>query len=141
MVCQTRHEPGDHFFSSRDAIKESICGRVVNEVADGGRHSRLLVVEQGRLPGVLALSDMLQYLSLKQELDRNMEDEQQSAEFVVDALVWPAMQTLYHVNIRATYRIERPRLMLAVLELALLMDGKGLTQRLSRGFAKFGRRV
>ncbi len=28
----------------------------------GGRHSRLLVVEQGRLRGVLALSDMLQYL-------------------------------------------------------------------------------
>ncbi|QQO24398.1 site-2 protease family protein [Bradyrhizobium diazoefficiens] len=40
----------------------------------GGRHSRLLVVEQGRLLGVLALSDMLQYLSLKQELDRNMQD-------------------------------------------------------------------
>lgn len=41
----------------------------------GGRHSRLLVVEQGRLLGVLALSDMLQYLSLKQELDRNMQDQ------------------------------------------------------------------
>lgn len=40
----------------------------------GGRHSRLLVVEQGQLLGVLALSDMLQYLSLKQELDRNMRD-------------------------------------------------------------------
>ena len=35
----------------------------------GGRHSRLLVVENGRLGGILALSDMLQYLSLKQELE------------------------------------------------------------------------
>jgi Zn-dependent protease len=37
-----------------------------------GRHSRLLVVDQGRLVGILALSDMLQYLSLKQELDQSM---------------------------------------------------------------------
>jgi predicted transcriptional regulator len=35
----------------------------------GGRHSRLLIVENGQLGGVLALSDMLQYLSLKQELE------------------------------------------------------------------------
>jgi Zn-dependent protease/CBS domain-containing protein len=34
-----------------------------------GRHSRLLVVENGQLRGVLALSDMLQYLSLKLELE------------------------------------------------------------------------
>jgi signal-transduction protein with cAMP-binding, CBS, and nucleotidyltransferase domain len=39
-----------------------------------GQHSRLLVVEQGRLRGILALSDMLQYLSLKQELDRTIQD-------------------------------------------------------------------
>jgi Zn-dependent protease len=45
----------------------------------GGRHSRLLVVEHGRLIGVLALSDMLQYLSLKQELDRNIQDPSWSA--------------------------------------------------------------
>jgi Zn-dependent protease/CBS domain-containing protein len=37
----------------------------------GGRHSRLLVVENGRLRGILALSDMLQYLSLKQELEKS----------------------------------------------------------------------
>jgi CBS domain-containing protein len=38
-----------------------------------GQHSRLLVVEQGRLRGILALSDMLQYLSLKQELDGSIQ--------------------------------------------------------------------
>ncbi|RXG93686.1 CBS domain-containing protein [Bradyrhizobium zhanjiangense] len=51
----------------------------------GGRHSRLLVVEQGRLIGVLALSDMLQYLSLKQELDQNMQDLPWSAAKTRDA--------------------------------------------------------
>jgi signal-transduction protein with cAMP-binding, CBS, and nucleotidyltransferase domain len=39
-----------------------------------GQHGRLLVVEQGHLRGILALSDMLQYLSLKQELDRTIQD-------------------------------------------------------------------
>ena len=34
-----------------------------------GRHSRLLVVEDGQLRGILALSDMLQYLSLKLQLE------------------------------------------------------------------------
>lgn len=45
----------------------------------GGRHSRLLVVEEGRLRGVLALSDMLQYLSLKQELGGNIRDSSLSS--------------------------------------------------------------
>lgn len=44
----------------------------------GGRHSRLLVVEQGRLRGILALSDMLQYLSLKQELDQQTQSRSAS---------------------------------------------------------------
>jgi Zn-dependent protease/CBS domain-containing protein len=35
-----------------------------------GGHSRLLVVEHGVLRGILALSDMLQYVSLKEELEQ-----------------------------------------------------------------------
>jgi CBS domain-containing protein len=38
-----------------------------------GQHSRLFVVEQGHLRGILALSDMLQY-PLKQGLDRTIQD-------------------------------------------------------------------
>jgi Zn-dependent protease len=49
-----------------------------------GQHSRLLVVEQGRLRGILALSDMLQYLSLKQELDRTIQDSSLGASGIQD---------------------------------------------------------
>ncbi|MCK1735893.1 CBS domain-containing protein [Bradyrhizobium sp. 138] len=51
----------------------------------GSRHSRLLVVDQGRLVGILALSDMLQYLSLKQELDPSMAGASASASRSHDA--------------------------------------------------------
>lgn len=37
----------------------------------GGRHSRLMVVDHGRLSGILSLSDMLEYLSLRQQFDQD----------------------------------------------------------------------
>ena len=56
------------------------------------------------------------------------DEEQQPAQLVVGALLRPAVQALYDIDIGAVYRIERTRFVLAVLEFALFMRGERLAQ-------------
>jgi hypothetical protein len=51
------------------------------------------------------------------------------------------MQALDHIDIGAANGMERPYLVLAVLECALLMGGKRLAERLCHGPTEFGGRL
>jgi hypothetical protein len=71
-------------------------------------------------------------------LDR-ADEEQEPAQLVIGAHGWPAVQALDHVNVAAHDRVQRPRLVLAVLELALLVQRQELAERIRDGLAKLGR--
>ena len=69
------------------------------------------------------------------------DEEQEPAQLVIGAGLRAALQALDDIDVGAAHRVERARLMLAILELPLLVSREWHTQSVSDGPPQLGRGI